>query len=83
MSNKMVVSHHDTLVQEENYLSQSKHIWQGDIPTISAHVVRAAVSAERDHPLMGSWANSPLGIRGAKTFIEKPQKGGVYTTFKV
>ena len=37
---------------------------------------RVAMSAQRDHPLIGSWANSALGIRGAKTFIEKTQKGG-------
>ena len=30
---------HDTLVQEGNYLSQSRHIWQGDSPKISAHVI--------------------------------------------
>ena len=38
---------HDTLVQEKNYLSQSTHIWQGDI---AAHMVRAAMFAEWDHP---------------------------------
>ena len=40
---------YDTLVQEGNYLSQSRHNWQGDTPKISAHVTRVAVSAERDH----------------------------------
>ena len=28
-------------------------------------------------PPIGCWENSTLGIRGAKTFIEKTQKGGV------
>ena len=41
---------HDTLVQEENFLIQSKHIGHGDRRKISAHVVRVAVSAERNHP---------------------------------
>ena len=66
------------LVQEENYLSQSRHIWQGDTFKISAHVVRVAMSAEQDHPSIASWGSSPLGIRVAKTFIKKTQKGGVH-----
>ena len=45
---------------------------------ISAHVVRGAVSAERDPPQLDSWGNSTLGIGGAKTFIKKTQKGGVH-----
>ena len=95
----LLVSHH-TLVQEENYLSQSRHIWQGDALKICAHVVRLARSAERDHaqigswgssalasrgvrqnshaPPIGSWANTALGIRVAKAFIKKTQKGGVH-----
>ena len=32
-----------------NYLSQNRHIWQGDTPEISAHVIRADMSAEWDH----------------------------------
>ena len=41
---------HDTLVQEENYPSQSKYIWQGDTLKMSAHVVSVAMPAEKDHP---------------------------------
>ena len=62
---------HDTLVQVGNYLSQSRHIWQGDTPKISAHVIRIA---EWDHPSISSWADSPLGIRDGETFIKKTQK---------
>ena len=40
----------DTLVQEGNYLSQSKHIWQEDIPKISAYSIKIAMSAEWNHP---------------------------------
>ena len=100
MSMKWLSVSHDTSVWEENYLSQRKHIWQGDTLKISAHMVGVAVSAEQDphgqapreiphvpaggssrtamYPLTGSWANSPLGIRGIKVFIEKTQKAGVH-----
>ena len=37
-----------------------------------AHMTRRAVSAEWDHPHIGSWANSPLAIRGTKAFIKGP-----------
>ena len=37
---------HDPLVQERNYLSQSKHIWQGDT---AAHRVRADMSEKDTH----------------------------------
>ena len=46
---------HDTLGQEGIYLSQSRHIWQGDTPKISAHMGRTAMSAEQDHPQTGFW----------------------------
>ena len=46
MSAKMAVSQPDTLVQEENYLSQNRHIWQGDTLKITARMVRVVVSAE-------------------------------------
>ena len=45
---------------------------------ISAHMTRTAMSAEQGHPQIGSWENSTLVSRGAKTFIEKTQKGGVH-----
>ena len=64
---------HDTLVQEGNYLSQSRHIWQGNTPRVSAHVIRTATSAEQDHPWVGSSANFPLAIRSAKTFIKRTE----------
>ena len=57
---------------------QSRNVQQGDTPTISAHVVRGAVSAERDPPQLDSWGNSTLASRGAKTFIKKTQEGGVH-----
>ena len=84
---------HDTLVPEENCLSQSKRLWQGGR---SAHVARAEMCGEEarlryictrgqgsyvsgvGHPQRRSWENSTLGMRGAKTFIEKTQKGGVH-----
>ena len=40
-------------------------------------MTRTAVSAEHDHTQIGSWGNSPHGIRGAKIFIKKIQKGGI------
>ena len=40
------------------------------------------MSAERDHPQMGSWGKPTLGIRGAKTFIKRPRRVEC-TTFKV
>ena len=54
MSMEMAGSSHDTLVQERNYLSQDRHIWQGDIPKRSAHVTGMAASVERDHAQIGS-----------------------------
>ena len=66
------VSHH-TLLKEGNYLSQSRHIWQGDSPKISAHMIRTAMSAEWDHPQIGPWGNSLLVSRGAKTLIKRPR----------
>ena len=66
------------LVQEGNYSSHTRHIWQGGTLKISAQVIRITMSAERDHPPIGSWGDCPLGIRVAKTFIEKTQKGGVH-----
>ena len=33
----------DTLLQQGNYLSQSRHIWQGDTPKISSQVIRTAI----------------------------------------
>ena len=42
------------------------------------YVVKAATSGERDPPQIGSWGNSTLASRGAKIFIKKTQKGGVY-----
>ena len=91
MSTKMAVSQ-STLVQKEHYLHQSKHIylprrhicpcgqsrhsWQGDTLICTCdqnnYVYRAGP------PQIGSWRNSTLAIRGAKTFIEKTQKGGVH-----
>ena len=51
---------HDTVVQEENYLSPSKHIWQVDI---FAHVVRADRSAELDNPWApGGIPHLPAGV---------------------
>ena len=41
---------HDTLVQDRNHLSHTRHIWQGDTPEISARVIRTAISAALDHP---------------------------------
>ena len=78
MSARWLPASHDTLVQEGNYLSHSRHIWQGDTPKISAHMVRTTMSAEWDHPQIDSWAKSPFGIKGAKTLIEKTQKGGAH-----
>lgn len=40
----------DTLVQEGSRLRHAGHSWPGDTPKMSAHVDRAAVSAEWDHP---------------------------------
>ena len=57
---------HDPLVQERNYLSQSKHIWQEDTPKISARVIRTARSAERDQPQVGFCGNSTLTIMDVK-----------------
>ena len=53
----------------------------GRVRKVSAHVTRTAVSAEWDHPQIGSWENSPLGIRHAKMFIRRPRR--TYATFKV
>ena len=39
MPTKMAVSHPWHLIQEGNYVSQSKHIWQGDSRKMSAHKV--------------------------------------------
>ena len=82
MSTKWLSASHDTLVQEGTYLSQGRHIWQGDTLNISAHMIRIAVSAEQDHPQIGSWANSTLGITDAKTVIKRPRRVE-YTTFSV
>ena len=64
---------HDILVQERNCLNQARHIWQGDTPKISAHMIRTAMSAEWDHPQIGPWGNSLLVSRGAKTLIKRPR----------
>ena len=66
------------MVQDKNCLSHVRHIWQGDTLQISARVVRTAMSAEQDHPQIGSWGNSTLASRGAKTLIKKTQEGGVH-----
>ena len=68
---------HDTLVQEGNYLSQSKHIWQADTPMISAHLTRTAVSAERDHPQIRSWGNAHLPS-GVTRHRSRYPEGGVH-----
>ena len=46
----------------------------GEIP----HMPAGGSSRTAMYPLTGSWANSPLGIRGIKVFIEKTQKAGVH-----
>ena len=46
MSAKMAAISHDTLVQEGNYLSHPRHIWQGDTPKIPAHMIKTSMSAE-------------------------------------
>ena len=60
------------------YLSHARHNWQGDTPKISAHMMRTAVCAEWDHTQTGSWENSPLVIRGAKTHYQVGQRDGVH-----
>ena len=66
---------HDTLAQEGNYLSQSRCIWQGDRPKVSAHVIRTARPAEWDHPprdrLLGRF---PTCHQGDKTLIKRPRR---------
>ena len=54
----------------------------GEILHLASGVLsRTAMSAEWDHPLIGSWGNSPLSIRGAKTLIKRPRRVE-YTTLK-
>ena len=65
---------HETLVQEGNYLSHTRHIWQRDTPKIPAHVTRTDTFAQWDHPQIGFWRNSPLAIRGPKTLLERPKR---------
>ena len=66
-----------TSVQEGNYWSHTRHIWQGHIPKIHLHMIITARSAEWDHPQIGSWGNSPLAIRGEDT-EQRTQKGRVH-----
>ena len=63
------------MVQEGNYLSQSRHIWQGDTPEIPTHMVRVAVPAEWDHPQIGSRGESTLASRGVKQNSHVPPIG--------
>ena len=63
----------DTLIQEGNYLSHARHIWQGDTPKISAHGNRTASSAEQDHPQIGSWANYPLASGVPRQLSRDPE----------
>ena len=78
MSTRWLPVSHDTLVQEGNYRRQSRHIWQGDTPKTAAHVIKRATSAERDQPHVGSWGNSPRGIRGDKTLTKRPRRLSKY-----
>ena len=63
------------MVQEGNYLSQSRHIWQGDTPKTSAHTIRIATSGKWDHPQLGFWRKSPLAVMGAKQNSHVPPIG--------
>ena len=63
----------DTLIQEGNYLSHTRHIWQGNTPKVFAHLIRTAMSVELDHPQIDSRANFLLAIRGIKTLIKRPR----------
>ena len=69
---------HNTLVQEGNYLSYTKYIWQGDTPKIStthdqnSHVCQAGPS--RDSLL----EKCPTCHQGYQDTYEKTQKGGVH-----
>ena len=54
---------------------------QGGTPKIFAHMTRTAISAEQDHPQIGSCGSSPLTIRDAKTLIKRPT-AVEYTTLK-
>ena len=67
--------HLDILVQEGNYLSQSRHVWQGDTFKMSAHMSKVAVSAEWHHPQIFSRGNSTLAIRGIKQNSHVPPIG--------
>ena len=71
----------DTSVQEGNYQSHARHIWQGDTPGISAHVIGRAMCAEQE-PYIGSWGNSTLGL-GVKRQLLKMPRRAEYTAFKV
>ena len=54
---KWLSVNHYTLVQEENHLSQSKHIWQGDT---AAHRVRADMSEKDTHlKHLHLWSDQP------------------------
>ena len=62
--------------------SEQTHLARRYTKDISANMIRTAVTAEWDHPQIGSWGNSPLASRGAKTLIKRPKRVG-YTTLKV
>ena len=68
---------HDTLVQEGNYLSQSRHIWQGDTPKISSHMIRTAASPEWDHPQLAP-GQIPNCHKGCQEINQETQKGGIH-----
>ena len=46
---------------------------------LPAHVTKAPVSTEQDHPQIGSWGNSPLSIKGPKTLIMRRRGVGYMT----
>ena len=62
-----------TLVHEGNYLSHTRHIWQGGTPKVHVHVIRTAVSAEWTHPQTGSCGNSSLATRVPRHLSRDPE----------
>ena len=67
---------HDTLAQEEKYLSHARHIQQRDTPRISAHVIRQPVY--RAGPPIGRLQGKfPTWQQGRQDTYQETQRGGV------